>query len=260
MNESSAEPRRRFSEFYATEHDARGYTRTAIVCNLAAYAHLLLAAAHWVPGWTLALVVPVLVPRWMIAVHELFHLRSEREVDGFTRLLPFVFTPLALGYREQLGTHRGHHRHMAVPEDPEYYQLNSGIARGLFNAFTAPEQMWFRWVAERGIDAPLVRDTTIRLALFVALVAVAGTTFLWYLVPARIAFGASYFTFFYALHRRGPEYGVYPLALPGPIARVARLLLGRVVVEATVHHDVHHAEPRIAARHLALCRESAISG
>lgn len=260
MNESSAARGRHLSGHYATDEDARRYARAAAICNLAAYGHLLLAAAQWVPAWTLVLTVTILVPRWMIAVHELFHLRSEREVGWFTRLLPFVFTPLTLGYREQLATHRGHHRHMAVPEDPEYYQLQGGIARGLFNAFTAPEQMWFRWVAERGIDTPLARDTAIRLAFFTALVAATGTTFLWYLIPARIAFGASFFTFFYALHRRGPDYGVYPLDLPGPVARAATLLYGRDVVEATQHHDLHHAEPRVAARQLAGVRSLEAEG
>ena len=50
--------------------------------------------------------------------------------------------------------------------------------------------------------------------------------------------------------------GVYPLALPGWLARVLTLVLGAVVVEATVHHDVHHAQPRIAARHLQELRSA----
>ncbi|MBK6972935.1 MAG: fatty acid desaturase [Sterolibacteriaceae bacterium] len=187
-------------------------------------------------------------------VHELFHLRSEREVDTVTRLLPFSFTLMSVGYRELLVNHRSHHRHMATPLDAEYFQLRGSPLAGLLNAFSAPEQLWFRWIAEHGMDGALLRGTLIRLALILALIAAAGTSFLWYWVPARVAFGLSYLIFFYCLHRRGKAFGVYPLVLPRALARIARLLWGRDVVEATLHHDVHHAQPRIAARHLAEAR------
>lgn len=257
--ESPDSPARRFAHAYGDEADARALTREAHLCNALAYLHLAAAALGALPAWTLALSMPILVPRWMIAVHELFHLRSEREVDPVMRVLPFLFTPLSLGYRELLADHRGHHLHMATPADPELYQLRGSPLRGLFNAFTAPEQMWFRWRARHGIDHRLMAETGLRLALFIGLAAGGGTAFLWYLVPARLAFGLSYFTFFYALHRRGEEYGVYPLAPSARVVRAATLLLGPLVVEAMCHHDVHHAQPRIAARYLAEMR-GAVSG
>lgn len=242
---------RRFAHAYGDEADARALTRDAHLCTALAYIHLAAAAMHVLPAWTLALSIPILVPRWMIAVHELFHLRSEREVDGVMRLLPFIFTPLALGYREELRNHRGHHLNMAVPEDPEFYQLRGSPVRGFLNAMTAPEQMWFRWYARHGIDRRLLADTAVRLALFGGLAFAGGIAFVWYLAAARLTFGAAYFTFFYALHRRGEAYGVYPLELPVWMARALTMVFGAVVVEATLHHDVHHAQPRIAARHLA---------
>ena len=250
---------RRFAHAYGDEADARALTRSAHLFTALAYIHLAAAAVHVIPAWTLALSIPILVPRWMIAVHELFHLRSEREVDGVMRLLPFIFTPLALGYREQLRNHRGHHLNMAVPEDPEFYQLRGSPIRGFLNAVTAPEQMWFRWRARYGIDRRLAADTTVRLALFIGLAVAGGVAFAWYLAAARLTFGVAYFTFFYALHRRAGAYGVYPLVLPGWLARASTLVFGSVVVEATLHHDVHHAQPRIAARHLPESR-SAVPG
>lgn len=248
----------RFAEWFATDGDATRYTVTATICNLLAYGHLLLAAFGPVPAWTLALTIPVLVPRWMIAVHELFHLRTDREVDRFTRLLPFVFSPLSVGYREQLVNHRSHHRHMATRDDAEYYQLRGSPLTGLVNAFTAPEQLWWRWVAENGIDRQLVLGTVLRLAVFMGLILVGGYTFLWYWIPARVAFGGSYFIFFYALHRRGDAYGVYPLPLPGLASRLSAAIWGGDVVLATQHHDVHHAQPRIAARYLATARRAVL--
>lgn len=198
------------------------------------------------------------VPRWMIAVHELFHLRSHREVDPVTRLLPFLFSFLALGYRELPANHRSHHRHMATPLDAEYYPLRGPKLAGLINAFTAPEQLWFRWIARHGIDAELACGTLVRLALFLALLWTTGAAFLWYWLPARLAFGLGNFVFFYRLHRQGQDYGVYPLVLPGEIKRAATLLWGRDVVEATLHHDVHHAQPRIAAGWLAEVRAAVL--
>jgi len=249
--EPSDSPARRFAHAYGDEADARALTHEAHLCNALAYIHLAAAALDAVPAWTLALSIPILVPRWMIAVHELFHLRSEREVDPLMRLLPFLFTPLSLGYRELLSDHRGHHLHMATSADPEMYQLRGPPLQGLFNAFTAPEQMWFRWRARHGIDNRLMAETALRLVLFIGLAVGGGIAFLWYLASARLAFGLSYFIFFYALHRRGDEYGVYPLAPPAWVVNGLTLLLGTVVVQATLHHDVHHAQPRIAARHLA---------
>ena len=253
MSEAVASAKR-FVPLFGSDDDARRLTAVSLLCNGSAYAHLLLATGGMLPEWTLLLSVPILVPRWMIAIHELFHLRSEREVDPLTRLLPFVFTLVGVGYRELLVNHRSHHRHMTTPLDAEYFQLRGSPLVGLFNAFSAPEQLWFRWIAEHGMDGTLLPGTLIRLALILALIGAAGTTFLWYWIPARVAFGLSYFIFFYCLHRRGTAFGVYPLVLPGALARVAKLLWGRDVVEATLHHDVHHAQPRIAARHLAEAR------
>lgn len=239
---------------FAPDSDARRHTTASLVCVGLIYGHLLAAAAGFVPPWTLVLSVPLLIPRWMIAVHELFHLRSEREVDPITWLQPLVFTPLSLGYREQLVNHRTHHRFMGTAEDAEFYQLRGSPLAGFANAFTAPEQMWFRWVRAHGMDRSLVIATLIRCALFAGLAAITGTAFLWYGVPARITFAASCFAFFYCLHRRGERMGVYGLALPARLADVLALFYGVDLVQATMHHDVHHAQARIAARDLAAAR------
>jgi hypothetical protein len=239
---------------FGSDADARRLTRMSLICVTVIYADLLAAAFGLVPPWTLAIVVPLLVPRWMIAIHELFHLRSEREVDPVTRFQPLLFTPVCLGYRENLVNHRSHHRYMATPTDAEYYRLRGSRLTGFFNAMTAPEQMWFRWVSEHGLDRRLAIETALRCLLFAALVAVSGTVFLWYWIPARVAFGASYFVFFYWLHRNGEAMGVYRLVVPQSLATVLTFVYGKDVVEATLHHDAHHAQPRIAAEHLAASR------
>jgi fatty acid desaturase len=241
---------RQLSTRFGTDADARRLTLTTLVCVALVYGNLAAASFGLLPAWTLLFTVSLLVPRWMIGIHELFHLRSEREVDPVTRLQPLLFTPLSLGYRENLVNHRSHHRFMVTPQDAEYYQLRGSRVVGFLNAMSAPEQMWFRWIAENGVDRELAIGTLLRLAIFVGLVAMSGWLFLWYWLPARAAFGASYFVFFYWLHRKGEAMGVYPLVLPKPVLRVLTVLYGADVVEATVHHDVHHAQPRVASYHL----------
>jgi fatty-acid desaturase len=248
-------PARELQMFFASNSDARRLTRNSHLCVALIYGNLLAAAFGLVPAWTLAIVVMLLVPRWMIAVHELFHLRSEREVDPLTRLQVLLFTPLSLGYRENLANHRSHHRYMGTPSDAEFYQLRGSRLTGFANAMSAPEQMWFRWVSEHGIDRRLALDTAARCALFAGFVVITGPTFLWYWLPARVAVGTSYFVFFYWLHRQGDAMGVYPLLVPARLASFLTTLYGPDVVEATLHHDAHHAQPRIAAEHLARSRE-----
>ena len=66
----------------------------------------------------------------------------------------------------------------------------------------------------------------------------------------RLAFGLSYFKFFYALHRRGAEHGVYRVPLPPWGARVFSVLFGREALLATTYHDLHHRYPRVSAYRL----------
>lgn len=243
----TAQSERAWEPLYNGAADARRLTWTPLICYGLLYGHFALCLAAWLPMWTFCLSAPILVVRWMLATHELMHLRDAREVDPLTRLMPLLLTPLSLGYREFLDIHRGHHRYMATPADPEYYQLRGNKLQGLLNAMSAPEQAFWRWLKHKGVDAELIVGASIRCALFVLLMALTGWDFLWYWIPVRLAYGASYFAFFYALHRRGKEYGVYRITLPAWAARLFALLFGREALLATQYHDIHHAQPRISA-------------
>ena len=254
MDAPPASDNRAFITLYGTDADAARLRLQSLLCNALIYVHFGIAVAGGLPLWTMLLSTPVLVVRWMLSLHELFHLRSEREVDFATRLLPLMLTPFSLGYREFLDIHRRHHRFMATPEDPEYFQIRGNKLVGFLNATTAPEQAYFRWVGEKGIDLPLLRDTLIRLALFLGMIWLSGWNFLWYWIPVRLAYGASYFSFFYCLHRKGTDYGVYPLQLPNWAAKAFSVLFGKEALLATCHHDMHHAHPRVHAFHLPTIR------
>ncbi len=238
--------------------DARRFQRDALLTNALLYLGLFLVVSGWMPGFVLAMAAPILIVRWLFALHELFHLRSAQEVDPITRLLPLAQTPLALGYREYRAIHGGHHRHMATPADPEWYQLRGSPLWGLVNAMTVPEQAFFRWVQAHGFDGPLVRGTVLRFALFVGLIMLSGPAFFWYWIPVRLSEGLGYFSFFYRLHRQGESYGVYAFPLTSRARQVFRLLFGRDACAATCHHDIHHAYPHAPARILASLQEDGV--
>jgi len=242
-----AQPKRAWESYYNSAADARRLTWTPLLCYVLLYAHFALCLLAWLPIWTFGLSAPILVVRWLLATHELMHLRSAREVDAITRLMPLLLTPLSLGYREFLDIHRGHHRHMATPDDPEYFQIRGSKLQGLLNAMSAPEQAFFRWLRRQGADAELIIGALLRCGLFALLLVLSGWYFLWYWIPVRLAFGSSYFAFFYALHRRGAAYGVYRITLPAWAERLFTLLFGREALLATLYHDIHHAQPRISA-------------
>lgn len=237
-------------EHLYTNADGAAYTRRVALYTLLLYAHFGLCLAGLLPLWTLCLSAPVLVVRWMLALHELFHLRRQEDVDPFTAMLPLAITPLFIGYGEYRDIHLRHHAHMATPRDPDYFHIRGNPLSGLLNAFTAPEQIFLRWVTTHPLDGRFVLGVLARLALFIGLAAISGWAFLWYWLPVRVAHGLAYFSFFYCLHRRGDAYGVYPLPLPKPLERALGVLFGRDAVLATCHHDVHHRHAGIAALHL----------
>jgi fatty acid desaturase len=236
-----------FHPFYTTAADGARYQRTVLILTALAFGQLALATFQLIPFWVMALTMPVIVPRWMLAVHELFHVRKSEQVNFIVQLLPMVFTPFPLGYKQYQEIHAGHHRFMCSKDDPEFFQLRGGYLTGLFNASTVPEQAVIRWVTKHGVDSQLVVTMLLNATLFVACVNFAGWNFLWFWIPVRISYGLSNFAFFYALHRRGSSYGVYSVQLPKFVKQLYMLILGYDALLATCYHDLHHHNPRIAA-------------
>lgn len=237
-------------EFYTTDEEARRYSLQIVVCNVLIYLWFLMALVGYAPWWSGIPTIFLLLPRWMIAVHELFHVRGAFQVNYFIYLLPMLLTPLNVGYREYQDIHFRHHRYMCTPQDPDFYHIRGNKIAAFLNALTAPEQSFFRWLSYKGADFDFIRDSFIRCTLFLALVGFSGTNFLWYWLPLRATHAVNYFTFFYGVHRKEEEYGVYPLNLPVPIERFFTFVFGRQVVLSVKYHDVHHSLPTISILHL----------
>lgn len=243
-----------YRSFYTTAADGVRYQRMVLILTALAFGQLALANFQLMPFWVMALTMPVIVPRWMLAVHELFHVRKSEQVSFIVQWLPMAFTPFPLGYRQYRAIHFGHHRFMCTKDDPELFQIRGGYLTGLLNAMLVPEQSSVRWVIKQGMDKQLALTMLFNAALFAVCIGFIGWNFLWYWIPTRLSYGLSSFTFFYALHRRGSRYGVFSLRLPGCINKALVMLLGSEAVQATSHHDLHHHNPRIAAYGLSDAR------
>jgi len=241
-----------YHQYYAGDSDAREYQFKIVLFTVIIYAVFFAYATGWLNVWWMAALVSVSVTRWMIAFHELFHLRKPEKLNYFIRLQVIPFTPMALGYREFRDIHMGHHKYTATEQDPDGFHILGGPVKALFGAFTQNEQAVIRYIAAKGISTELAIMLLVRCAIFISLLAVAPMAFLiWWLV-LRISAAVNDFVFFHLVHYRSGVHGTFPLPLPKLLAGLASILYGDDVVNATMHHDVHHQHNLIAPKYLPI--------
>jgi hypothetical protein len=60
--------------------------------------------------------------------------------------------------------------------------------------------------------------------------------------------------FFRLVHHQKGKYGTFEIKIPNPLSTWGERIFGETVIQATVNHDVHHQNPGIAARYLAMAR------
>lgn len=239
-------------EFLGTEADARRLSQRILILFGILIAIAAAAVANLLPPWIISLTVPVVVVRWILLMHDLFHLRNASQVNFLIRLMPILLSPLSLGYREYQEIHGLHHRFMATPKDPEFYQIQGNKLWGFLNAMTSPEQAYIRWLGRHRVTGRFLAHSLFSLVLFGTIAVLAGWGFLWYWIPLRITYGVGYFVFFYCVHRRGKEFGVYSLHFPPLVERVMVWIFGREAVCEICYHPAHHAYPRVAPQYLPL--------
>lgn len=239
-----------YKDYQAGDRDAFEYQFKLIFFTAIIYACFIAYARDWLSFGLMAVIVSVCVTRWLIAFHELFHLRGPDELDLLTRLQPIPYGPVALGYREYWEIHKGHHRYTATEEDPDAFHIRGGFFKALLGSVTLQEQAYIRYLTTEGMSRELFIMTVLRLALFIGLCWMAPLAFLaWWLV-LRVTYMINDFVFFHVVHYRGGETGTFPLPLPRGLMYAFIAIYGFDVVYATMYHDTHHRHSRIAAKNL----------
>ncbi|MFB2879317.1 hypothetical protein [Floridanema aerugineum] len=150
--------------------------------------------------------------------------------------------------------HFGHHAAPATASDPDNYHIQGNFFLILLNAFTTPEQSFIRYVAANGFNLQLGIDLFIKLVALGILAWLGGEKFLWFWLCLRIVYGLGDIVFFRATHHQQGKYGTFEIKIPHILCTLGELIVGKTVIQTTINHDVHHQNPAIAARHLAMAR------
>ena len=234
---------------YYTADDGRRFGRGIGVVNAVLIGLFLIQPFYPLPWWMLAITINIALVRWLLLMHELFHIQSHADAHPLIRLLLVPFSPVNIGYAEYRQLHMGHHRHAATADDPDAFHIRGGHLRSLLGALFFPEVSTFKCLIDPAIriNGP---ELMARLVLFVGLAGLGGAAFWGVWMWLRINYMISIWVFFHHLHYRDGAYGTFALPLPGALASVLKLIYGKPVFYATIHHDVHHRYPKVAAVNL----------
>ena len=241
----------KYINYHAGDREAQLYQFKLVAFTVIIYGCFVAHANEWMNVAWMAVIVSICVTRWLIAFHELFHLRNADQIDFVTRLQPIPFAPFNLGYREYREIHKGHHQHTASETDPDAFHIRGGFVRALLGSVTQQEQAVVRYIAEHGMSCELVVLMAIRLAIFIGLLLMSPAAFFaWWLV-LRVTYIISDFVFFHVVHYRAGQIGTFPVPLPTWLMHPLIVIYGFDVVYATMFHDTHHRYSRVAAKQLA---------
>ena len=245
------------AEFTVTEFDALGYSRSCMIGTGLLIGGYGAAIAHLMPPWALPVMVLLVLPRWMINVHELLHIYDEQQLNRFICLMgvsPVPLSVISLSYGEIRAQHFAHHAAPTTHQDPDRYHIQGNWLQAVFNAYTSPEQSALRWIAAHGLTPHLAFDLTIKLLVLMGLIWMGGSLFLWFWLPLRLVYGLGDLAFFRLVHHHQGDYGNFSLHLPQSLITLGEMLFGTTVIHTTLNHDIHHDNPYIAARSLMAAR------
>lgn len=245
------------TEYIVTDEDASQYIRHCAVAALLLVAGYVLFIAEFISPLVLFAIVAVTLPRWIINVHELFHIRNDKQINGVIRCLgmsPVPLSVLTLSYAEKRKIHLEHHRTPATESDPDSYHIRGNFFVVFINALTAPEQSFIRFLVVNGFNLQLGLHLIIKLLLLGILVGLGGAKFFWFWLSLRIVYGVGDLVFFRLVHHQKGQYGTFEMKISNALSRWAERIFGATVIQATVNHDVHHLHSGIAVRYLAMAR------
>ena len=151
-----------FSEYHAGESDAVEYQLKMLLLTLSIFVCFTAYANDVMSFLWMIVLSSVMVTRWMIAFHELMHLKKPEQLNFFTRLMPIPFAPFNLGYAEYQAIHLGHHRFTASVDDPDAFHILGGMLRAFVGALTQHEQACYRYIRTHGLSREESRATVYR--------------------------------------------------------------------------------------------------
>jgi len=245
------------AEYSVTELDALQYSRGCMAGTGLLIGGYALAVGQVLPLWALPLLVLLVLPRWMINVHELLHVYDERQLNPFICLMgasPVPLSILSLSYGQIRQQHFAHHAAPTTAADPDRYRIHGHWLQAMGNALTSPEQSAGRWIAQQGLSASLAFDLVVKFCLLVGLAWWGGVAFGVFWLSIRLVYGLGDFVFFRLVHHQQGAAGTFGLTLPPPWVTLSEWVFGHTVTHATLNHDIHHRNPYIAARSLPAAR------
>ncbi len=248
-----------YSVLYYKKTDAKQFENEALLTNAILITSALLYGLGFFSLILLVAIVSICITRWMICVHELFHISKGNAVHPAVRLMLIPFTPFNIGYDEYQTTHSGHHRYNAGSDDPEGYHIRKSHFVSLLISMVYPEQSFLRYLKRHNLTFIQWVRVGIRLFLFLGLFALLQENFIVFWLVLRVCYGVNIWIFFHALHNKDGEYGTYAVVLPVSVKKLYQLLYGEHSLEATLHHNIHHQWPKMAYWHLAQHQTGAIT-
>ena len=244
-------------EYIVTDDDASQYLRHYAVAALILVAAYGLFIAEFISSWILFAIVAVTLPRWVISVHELIHVKNDKQINRIISCLaisPIPLSILTLSYPQICEIHLAHHRSPATESDPDAYHIRGNFFVVILNALTVPEQSFIRSLQVNGFNLQLGLDLLIKLLILGILVFLGGEKFFWFWLSMRIVYGLGDIVFFRLVHHQKGKYGTFEIKFSSTIETWGERIFGKTVIQAAINHDVHHQNPGIAVHHLATAR------
>lgn len=245
------------NEYMATDNDANQYLCHCTIAALILVGAYGLFVAEFISSWILFLIVAITLPRWIISVHELLHMKTDKQINKIIRCLgisPIPLSILTLSYSQIRDIHLAHHRSPATESDPDAYHIRGNFFVVVLNALSAPEQSFVRSLQVNGFNHQLGLDLLIKLLILVILILLNAEKFFVFWLFLRIVYALGDIVFFRLVHHQQGKYGTFGIPIPSILETWGERIFGQTVIQATINHDVHHHNPGIAARHLAMAR------
>lgn len=168
------------NEYIVTDSDASQYLRHCTLADLSLVGAYGLFIAEFISGWILFAIVAVTLPRWIISVHELIHVKNDKQINRIISCLgisPIPLSIVTLSYPQIREIHLAHHRNPATELDPDAYHIRGNFFGVIFNALSAPEQSFMRSLQLDKFNLQLGLDLFIKLLILGILVFLGGKKF-----------------------------------------------------------------------------------